>query len=237
MSFGWTTWRVTPQTDAAVAAMTAACPCTSTPAAVWEISIERVLTTCATGSCLDTSFLGGTAEVNDASSIVMDGFPVYANILIDSTAGTGSVTLSQQFSNAEDGVAASITTDTVKMPIAADGTCPAVTTTDNFCGGWGTGGGCIPAMINKEMVGILEVYNYYGPPPGPDTSGVYNRTRTVYGDTNCKLGTEYVTLYEEGTMAFPAASTTTPETRPPPGTRCSSTSPRGRSATTRPRSR
>lgn len=173
--------------------------------------MQRELTDCPSGTCKDTSFLGGT-EVNDTSSIVMDGLPVYASILIDQTAGSGSVTLSQQFSNAADGFDASITTDVITMPITATGACGVVSATSDFCGGWI--GACIPTVISGAMKGLMEEFNYYGPTTDSSmTSGVYNRTRKIYDDTNCKPGTEYLSFVEEGTMAFPAASTVYPGAR------------------------
>lgn len=206
ISFDWVEYLVTPISAAGVATLQSACPCGSS----YKKTVPTVVSNCPPSTCSDTSWFGGTGQ-NGSDSIEMNGLPIYGNVELNSAnpASVTSLTLSEQSSQPDIGFNTPVTGINVLIFVNAK-PCSASTTTSSFCGLFSEGA-CIPTFIGEDWVGLRETFGYEGPSPGVSTSGIYNRTRTIYATTDCKAEEDVtISFFEKGTMAFPDVSSGTP---------------------------
>lgn len=192
-------WLITPQSAAQAGVLndrSDGCPC----GGAWASGVTRTLTSCTQGTCPNTALFGSSLEQSKAGiAIGQPSFAVAQRTADTFILGRFDYLPSDGFSNGVD--------NTNEPPqFNSNGTnCPAPTVIPDYCGSFEQA--CSPEVDEAGDAvdqSFISTFQYCGGKAAGDFSlgsaGWFNRTYTLYSDTECTAGKEKVSYQEVGTL-------------------------------------
>eukprot|EP00911_Craspedida_sp_UC1_P002873 UC1_evm2s2103 len=165
---------------AGVQQLQSACPCGGT----WADGVLRTLGECPTGTCQDTTFLGGTQRASGMQGIII-GAPAYGTTLVGTD---GSIQISRLDQDWNMGASLDPTAPSTQfLSLSNKEACSTPSTNGDFCGVWSLS--CTFARPRDGVAAMTSDWSYDGPAMPDYEAGTFERHSTWYTDSQCNTPT------------------------------------------------